>query len=346
MAPRVGRVTLQHVLTLALEASHATGTREFAEIALDGSKHLVACDVITYNEISPGGQFGLSTAVLTGAEETWFTPELQRAWESHAHEHPLIAHYMETGDGRALKISDLLQAGAFHALALYREFFAPLGVEHQIAVTLPAPKPTVIGLAFNRGDRDFTERDRAVLNTLRPYLARAHAAVRERERARLRLDALEQATEEVSDGIVVLGPQGRILDANPAARALVLRVLGIELDGVLPAALERPVVERDGRRLYARQVGGEAETGVLVLSTTPPPDTHGLTPRELEVLASAADGFTAGEIAWRLGLSTRTVEQHFRNAYRKLGVHGRAAAIARAFGTPHQAFGPPEPERP
>jgi NarL family two-component system response regulator YdfI len=53
-----------------------------------------------------------------------------------------------------------------------------------------------------------------------------------------------------------------------------------------------------------------------------------LTPRELEVLQGAAAGERNKEIAYRLGISSRTVKAHLTNVYNKLGVDSRAAAIA------------------
>lgn len=52
----------------------------------------------------------------------------------------------------------------------------------------------------------------------------------------------------------------------------------------------------------------------------------GLTDREIEVLGWVALGLTAKEVATRLGLSTRTAENHTRAVYAKLGVTTRAAA--------------------
>ena len=43
-----------------------------------------------------------------------------------------------------------------------------------------------------------------------------------------------------------------------------------------------------------------------------------------------AAGETNGEIAGRLFVSTPTVKTHVNNLYRKLGVHGRTRAVARA----------------
>ena len=48
-----------------------------------------------------------------------------------------------------------------------------------------------------------------------------------------------------------------------------------------------------------------------------------LTPRERDVAALAAQGESSKEIATRLYLSVRTVNNHLQNAYTKLGVSGR-----------------------
>lgn len=55
-----------------------------------------------------------------------------------------------------------------------------------------------------------------------------------------------------------------------------------------------------------------------------------LTARELEVLRGVAQGERSKEIALRLGITERTVKAHLASIYNKLGVDGRAAAIARA----------------
>ncbi len=53
-----------------------------------------------------------------------------------------------------------------------------------------------------------------------------------------------------------------------------------------------------------------------------------LTERELEVLRGVAQGERSKEIAFRLGISERTVKAHLASIYNRLGVDSRAAAIA------------------
>jgi len=53
-----------------------------------------------------------------------------------------------------------------------------------------------------------------------------------------------------------------------------------------------------------------------------------LTPREKEVIALSADGLTSVEIAERLGMAARTVNQHVDNVADKLGTKNRTHTIA------------------
>ncbi len=55
-----------------------------------------------------------------------------------------------------------------------------------------------------------------------------------------------------------------------------------------------------------------------------------LTEREREVLAFAAEGLTAREIAGRLGVRERTVTTHLSKIYGKFGVGNRVAAVREA----------------
>ena len=63
----------------------------------------------------------------------------------------------------------------------------------------------------------------------------------------------------------------------------------------------------------------------------PAPGTEPLTPREREVLACAAEGFSTEQIAQQLSLSALTVRTHLRNAMGKLQAHSRLEAVAIAL---------------
>jgi DNA-binding CsgD family transcriptional regulator len=62
-----------------------------------------------------------------------------------------------------------------------------------------------------------------------------------------------------------------------------------------------------------------------------PVETHGLTPRELQVLRLVAAGETNRAIAAELVLSERTIDRHVSNIFTKLRLSSRAAATAYAY---------------
>lgn len=63
-----------------------------------------------------------------------------------------------------------------------------------------------------------------------------------------------------------------------------------------------------------------------------PQATVSLTERELEVLQAAARGERNKEIAYKLGITERTVKAHLASIYQKLNVDSRAAAVAVGAG--------------
>jgi DNA-binding NarL/FixJ family response regulator len=103
---------------------------------------------------------------------------------------------------------------------------------------------------------------------------------------------------------------------------LACRALGDEDGAGLELAAARSAFERlraapDLARIEAMMKGTE--------------DTHGLTPRELQVLRLVATGETNKVIAGKLFLSEKTVDRHVSNIFTKLDVPSRAAATAFAY---------------
>ncbi len=70
---------------------------------------------------------------------------------------------------------------------------------------------------------------------------------------------------------------------------------------------------------------------MLARLTKPAGPPVSLSPRERDLLALLVEGLTAKEIADRMSVSIHTTSTHTRNLFFKLGVHSRAAAVARAL---------------
>ncbi len=95
-------------------------------------------------------------------------------------------------------------------------------------------------------------------------------------------------------------------------------------------------LELDAARWAFRRLGARPDVERVEALAAPEgeasrEETHGLTPRELEVLQRVAAGDTNKEIGGRLGISERTVERHVSNICHKLRVSTRTAATAFAY---------------
>lgn len=78
---------------------------------------------------------------------------------------------------------------------------------------------------------------------------------------------------------------------------------------------------------YARAAATQEEQAATGATASPSlPGLPELSKREVEVLRLVAEGLTTQEVAERLYLSVRTVENHLRSIYGKLNVSTRAAA--------------------
>jgi DNA-binding NarL/FixJ family response regulator len=89
----------------------------------------------------------------------------------------------------------------------------------------------------------------------------------------------------------------------------------------------------------ARQALNDACDLRKSLKVTPSLD-HALSTREMEVLGLASMGLTNKEIAYRLGISDRTVQFHMNSIFNKTGTGSRTEAVALAV---RSGWIPPNP---
>jgi DNA-binding CsgD family transcriptional regulator len=200
-----------------------------------------AAEIVTYCEL----HWERRRVVYEADELAWARdPDVEDGYWELKHQHAVCEYFARTGDFQPRRMSDLLSPREWRSRELYNVVFRPYQYELDLRIPSSCTGSTRTFL-FHGQKRDFGERDRLVLELLRPHLER--------------------------------------------------------------------VVDRFERR------------------ATPEADLP-LTRREREILEWVERGKTNAEIAEILWLSPSTVRKHLENAYGKLGVRTRTAAVARLRG--------------
>jgi DNA-binding CsgD family transcriptional regulator len=168
--------SLRKVLGATAQAVELRDLSEFRTGVIALTRELVPCESASYNEVKPG-----VGAIVVSDPDEWLTEQSVEVFGRLAGENPLVAHYVRSGDGQPVRFSDFISQRRLHALTLYDELYAHLGVEHQIAFVLPSPPGEIVGIALNRQRRDFTGEEAAMLELLRGPLRACYQRLVERE---------------------------------------------------------------------------------------------------------------------------------------------------------------------
>src|ERR1700685_1281655 len=185
----------QLLLELVGEAYGFEDLAQYRRGILEIITRVVPCDRVGYNEITPDGTFAMTVPA--------FDQHLEPKLASLIYENPLIQRFERTRDGRPYRISDLIDQSTFHRLALYQQFYRHIGIEWQVAFTLPARAPLIVGIALTRTHTDFTDREVALLALARPHLMQAYRNAELWSARRAMLIALEQGLDTLGQHVVV-----------------------------------------------------------------------------------------------------------------------------------------------
>ena len=335
---RLSSSELGQALDFVRESEGLTDHTPFPVQVLHLLGELVAADAVSWHEWSfDDGRHAYSVSTKAPDE----TASVWEAYPEYRLQDPLAGGCPGAGApapaliGRTLKMSDVLSLRDFRRLELHAYVCRPLGIDYVMKLFLPNRGGVARSLVFDRGRRDFRERDRLLVDLLRPHFVHLEESARAR-----RLASSFALGAEEAGGVVVLDSLDHIEFATGATQRL-LREYADDRSGVrLPAVVEewlrrereplsattfteprKPLVlVRDGRRLVVRRVDD-----VLLLQE----EVASLTAREHEILDLVAEGHSNADIAATLSISPGTVRIHLQHAYEKLGVASRTAAVAR-----------------
>lgn len=265
-------------------------------------------------------------------------------------------------------------------LQFLKELYTPRNFETfptQVSSILPKVIPLEVScrqqgnfnVSVTRSQKDCSQRDRTVLNLLRPHLFQAYQNAQMLTQMQQDLVRLNWAIEQL--GMIILSGDGQVQLITQQAWALLIQYFqpSSHPGSRLPDNLQRwvkhhisrlsqtsdiPVpflplqVEQAGKRLMVRlvcdqqcryPVSDRLEEQYLLLLQEQLTDCFsvkwlqllGLTKREAEVLFWVAKDKNNKQIAAILGMSDRTVQKHLEHIYQKLGVQSRVAAVIYAW---------------
>jgi DNA-binding CsgD family transcriptional regulator len=304
--------------------------------ALEALAELVPADVLTWDRVELATGAVDHEATPVGAEP----PGAFEAVVGHAGDHPLLAAHA-TRRRMALRLSEVVERGALTRGELYGDLLHAAGVEYEIAIGMRTGRGEALVAGLGRTEREFSERDRDVLDIARPGLEAALRATQ----ARGRLVRALADDPPPGTAVMLLDRDGEIeLSSADAGRWLAEHFGHADHPEWLPrpvaewlALPPRPplVSEREGRRLTVCLLPGDPHA--LLLEETVArfrPDAVarlGLTARETEVLRAAAVIEDEAELAWELFLSLHAVRERLAHLEAKLGVRTAGDAVARAL---------------
>ena len=182
---RLSESDYRGILQLLHAAGEVDGTDPFPEQVLARLRELVPCDTVSYGDFDPEcdreDHVWRTGVRFAGEPRAPVTPAVIEAHARLAYQYPYRP--WSPAATRALRWSDLLSRREWHALDLYWEVCRPQDGEYELELWLATPDGVVGGFGFDSFKRDFSERDKLVLDLLRPHfvqLAR-NAAARKRE---------------------------------------------------------------------------------------------------------------------------------------------------------------------
>jgi DNA-binding CsgD family transcriptional regulator len=321
---RLSASDLEAALRFVHDASAETGPDPFPTHVVEGLRTLLRCEWASYCELDRPHEQALALVESPVPDELGDDDEA--FWRVIA-EHPLC-RAQKAGRFDALKLSDFHSRRELHSMEVYADWFRPAGIEYELEAAIPSPQEHTKTFLFDDGRRDFSERDRSLLNLLQPHLAQLYRAA---------------AVRRLADSARAVDARGAIELSSPRARRL-LGDYGIDGTGThLPVVVTRwlEAVRAGGTDDSLRVEGpsgtlvvdldrrGDADVLLLAELSSQRADPSALSAREREVLALVRDGLRNAEIAEALWVSPGTVRKHLENIYEKLDVHTRTAAVAR-----------------
>ena len=340
------------------ELVNACLLRLYKELDID-SHSRVMLEVI--NELVPSDSIALQKASMQNPTEfsavtlpeVHTTKEQQALIIKYAHQSPFTPYFLATLDPRWKKVTDFIPFDEFQKTEIYRLALSPIGIKHQLFCFLGVFNGTLHAFVTNRADKEFTERDREVLNLIHPHLLNSFINACAYSNAQNSIQQMRAAMETAPGAFGYFNQQGQLVWLQKRAEEWLKAFFSNEtwVDEKVPHTV-RQMINRSAQENNSPQQiekNNTTERLTICLGASPVggwvirlerfpliPPSHfrplpQLSDRKNEVLKWMVEGKRNAEIATILNLSTRTVENHVQEILRELMVENRATAIVRVM---------------
>ena len=151
---------LVDLLTLIEEVHKASSPQQFRQVLLQGTGSLIASDSCAWTEISTDlfSDKNIQVNVVEITDDNIDTERFMVPFKAFVHQHPVVAHVIESGDKGANAISDMLERKAYSDLELYQQFYAPQNIEDQLSIGY-VEHGQVKGLSVHRSSWGFSPKE-------------------------------------------------------------------------------------------------------------------------------------------------------------------------------------------
>jgi DNA-binding CsgD family transcriptional regulator len=216
---------------------------------------------------------------------------------------------------------------------------------------LAAENALLVGFAFNRSERSFTERDRLLLNLLRPHLFQAYCNSQKYNQLQSALYHLGLIVVDTTGKIQLITPQATTWLETYFANSIIPLQLPEDLWTWVKHQITKQATSTDpqqtclplqipqtNQQLTIRLIIDQDQNKYLLLLEEQTKNILdslyllGLTQRETAVLALVIQGKNNNSIARILKISPSTTRRHLESIYGKLAASSRTEAITKALG--------------
>ncbi len=136
-------------------------------------------------------------------------------------------------DGTVRSLSDVISQEELHDTTFYAEYLAPYGVGYVLGADIGTIRGVSANLRLSRSEsgEDFGPAERATLEKMIPFLRAALNLFVKRIDTEVEREVLSATVSGMSVGSIMVDPQGRIMEANSPAQAILEQHDGLFVSG-------------------------------------------------------------------------------------------------------------------